>query len=211
MKLPKHTNTKIYIISLLIPVVLTAVLTSIQTIALVSSSQKIGAGNHKMTTNEMITAIASGALINFIFWLLIPLMTYAILYLIQIYRMWDTINDGHSRTTPGKAIGFLLIPVFNIFWVFNIWGGFPTDYNAFVNRHQLNGRVPFLNQTLYQFYPVFIFLSGLVVTIPFLLIYFAFVLNSSNKAIDNLKSALAESHLQNYQPQSPNLAFQPRI
>jgi len=37
-----------------------------------------------------------------------------VLYYILLYRFWDVIQDGSPRTTPGKGIGFLFIPFFNL-------------------------------------------------------------------------------------------------
>jgi hypothetical protein len=39
----------------------------------------------------------------------------AVVQMMLIYNAWSAINDGQARTTPGKAVGFLLIPLFNIY------------------------------------------------------------------------------------------------
>lgn len=207
MKLPKHTNTRIYIVSLLIPVVLTVILilmSFILPIFLVS----IGAGREVILMSNLMTFLIIPL---FFVLILIPLFTYMVLYLIQIYRMWDVINDGHSRATPGEALGYLFVPFYNLYWIFDIWGGFPTDYNAFVERHSVTDKVPLLKPTIYQLFPVLILLSVLVITTPVLLVYFAFLLNSSNKAIDSLKTAVAESRQQFAQQQPANMALQPQL
>jgi hypothetical protein len=79
-----------------------------------------------------------------------------------VWKMWSSIQDGHARTTPGKAIGFLFIPIFNIYWIFQVWGGFPADYNNYVNRYKLP--IPYLASRLFTAYPVLILLT----LIPFL-------------------------------------------
>ncbi|HUS18149.1 MAG TPA: hypothetical protein VMZ25_00730 [Terriglobales bacterium] len=81
----------------------------------------------------------------------------AILYgaavqLLLIYKAWSAINDGQARTTPGKAAGFLLIPLFNIYWVFQAIYGFAQDYNKFIARHQK--QVPALDEKLFLAYPI---------------------------------------------------------
>jgi len=58
-----------------------------------------------------------------------------IVRLVLWYKMWAAIQDGHARTTPGKAIGFLFIPVFNIYWVFQAVWGFSKDCNKYIKRH----------------------------------------------------------------------------
>jgi hypothetical protein len=63
-----------------------------------------------------------------------------------LYKMWAAIQDGQARTTPGKAIGLLFIPLFNYYWIFQVLPGYATDYNKFVERHRINA--PRLSQGL---------------------------------------------------------------
>jgi hypothetical protein len=49
-----------------------------------------------------------------------------------LFKAWDLIQDGHPRTTPGKAVGFLFIPFFNLYWIFQSTSGFAKDYNIFI-------------------------------------------------------------------------------
>lgn len=63
-----------------------------------------------------------------------------------LYKMWAAIQDGQARTTPGKAIGFLFIPLFNYYWIFQVLPGYATDFNKFVDRHRVNA--PKLSQGL---------------------------------------------------------------
>ncbi len=59
----------------------------------------------------------------------------AVVVCIMVYRMWKAIQDGYARTTPGKAVGFMFIPFFNLYWIFQAYWGFSKDYNAFIERH----------------------------------------------------------------------------
>lgn len=76
----------------------------------------------------MVT-VTLGALLSWLF--------AVIVMIVLIYCMWKAIQDGHARTSPGKAIGLLFIPVFNLYWLFQICWGFSRDYNRFVSRHSL--------------------------------------------------------------------------
>ena len=59
------------------------------------------------------------------------------------YKAWAAIQDGHARTTPGKAIGFLFIPFFNFYWAFQALWGWAKDYNAYAARHSIQApRMP---------------------------------------------------------------------
>ena len=57
-----------------------------------------------------------------------------------IHRIWKAIQDGHASTSPNKAVGFIFIPVFNLFWFFQAFWGFAKDYNRFIDRHELDLR-----------------------------------------------------------------------
>jgi len=37
---------------------------------------------------------------------------------IILYRAWHVIQAGGAKTTPGKAVGFMFIPYFNLYWMF---------------------------------------------------------------------------------------------
>jgi hypothetical protein len=57
-----------------------------------------------------------------------------VVFLVLLYKSWASIQDGFARTSPGKAIGFLFIPIFNFYWVFNVMPGFVRDYNSYLVR-----------------------------------------------------------------------------
>lgn len=60
-----------------------------------------------------------------------------VLFCIILYRSWEQIQDGRARTTPGKAVGFLFIPFFNLYWIFEAYTGFVRDSNAYIQRYAL--------------------------------------------------------------------------
>lgn len=65
----------------------------------------------------------------------IPMLYGAIVMLVLYHRMWGSIQDGHARTTPGKAVGMLFVPFYNVYWAFQVVWGFSKDYNAYIERH----------------------------------------------------------------------------
>ena len=75
-----------------------------------------------------------------------------VIQMVMIYKAWSAINDGQARTTPGKAVGFMFIPLFNIYWLFQVSYGFAQDYNKFIARHQK--RVPVLDEKIFLAYPI---------------------------------------------------------
>jgi len=61
-----------------------------------------------------------------------------IVALVFIYKIWDAIADQYARTTPAKAVGFLFIPFFQLYWVFQAIWGFAKDCNAYIDRNAIN-------------------------------------------------------------------------
>jgi hypothetical protein len=130
-----------------------------------------GLGIDDDLTNLFVGVLVVLSIAPFIF-------TQMILTFVVIYKMWSSIQGGRStRTTPGKAIGFLFIPFFNLYWIFQVWGGFPTDYNRYIEDHSLP--VPKLSQGLYVAYPVLVvlcaipflgFLLALIATLVFIIV-----------------------------------------
>jgi hypothetical protein len=133
----------------------------------------------------------------FIFLAFAPfLLANVILTYVVIYKMWASIRDGNlARTTPGKAVGFLFIPFYNIYWLFQVWTGFPTDYNKYVEHHRLN--VPALASGIYTVHPVLVALSvipGLnVLTAPISLITFVVITAKTSDAVNRLADAAQQS------------------
>lgn len=52
-----------------------------------------------------------------------------ILRLIYTYRAWVVLQPATMVTTPGKAVGFLFIPLFNIYWVFIAYWKWSQEWN----------------------------------------------------------------------------------
>ncbi len=58
------------------------------------------------------------------------LATSSVTHYVMVYRMWKSIQwGGTARTGPGKALGLMLVPVFNIYWAYQAYWGFAQDYN----------------------------------------------------------------------------------
>ncbi len=53
-------------------------------------------------------------------------------WLLTLYQMWSGLPDDQARTTPVKAVALMLIPIFNLYWLFQVVWGFAKDYNAFL-------------------------------------------------------------------------------
>lgn len=55
------------------------------------------------------------------------------------HRLWTIIPVQHRKTTPGKAVGFLFIPFFNLYWVFVAYYGLAKALNAHMQRNGIQG------------------------------------------------------------------------
>ena len=77
----------------------------------------------------------------------LPLFVLSIVQMIFIYKMWAAINDGQTKPTPGAALGLLFVPFFSLYWVFVVFPGYATRYNAYLQRHGI--QAPQLGQGLF--------------------------------------------------------------
>lgn len=77
---------------------------------------------------------ASLIMVLFFFGVLCISIYIVIVFLFCLFRAWNSIQPGHPRTTPLKAIGFLFIPFYNFYWVFQSVKGFVPDYNIFITE-----------------------------------------------------------------------------
>ncbi|MDA2913270.1 hypothetical protein MYX77_04810 [Acidobacteriia bacterium AH_259_A11_L15] len=51
------------------------------------------------------------------------------------YRLWKRIQDGQTQVTPGRAVGYLFIPIYGLFWMWKVWAGYADALNSFRERH----------------------------------------------------------------------------
>jgi predicted Zn finger-like uncharacterized protein len=81
------------------------------------------------------------------------------------YKMWAAIQTGDASTTPAKAVGFMFIPVFNIYWALSMITGFAEDYNDFIRRNSIKTKA--LSLILALVFAFMFILSATIVTTPF--------------------------------------------
>jgi hypothetical protein len=73
----------------------------------------------------------------------IPWLYGTVIALVLLYKAWKAIQDGQVRTTPGRAVGFLFIPFYNFYWIFQAYWGLAKDYNSYISRHDISAaRLP---------------------------------------------------------------------
>jgi hypothetical protein len=70
----------------------------------------------------------------------IPFLIAAIVFdCIILYRHWWLLQGHGARTTPGKAVGFSFIPLFNFYWCFVAYAGLAEDNNAYMDKAGIQG------------------------------------------------------------------------
>ena len=94
-----------------------------------------------VTKGEKFTAANIGLFIPGILVLLLGMALASIAAIIGyviLYKAWQAIQDGQPRTTPGKAVGYLFIPFFNLYWMFIAYWGWAKDCNAYISAKGLS-------------------------------------------------------------------------
>jgi len=81
-----------------------------------------------------------------------------------LYRAWAAIQDGHTHLSPGRAVGYMFIPVYDLFHMFSVTYGFAKAYNAYLVRHSLN--LPKLPQWFFLAFAIWCLAVGLTASIP---------------------------------------------
>ena len=63
------------------------------------------------------------------------LLAYLSCYYFYLYRLWEEIPGEIARTTPGNAAGLALIPLFNYYWQFIVFGGLYRNMNEVMESY----------------------------------------------------------------------------
>jgi hypothetical protein len=80
---------------------------------------------------------------------LICMVLSTIFFYMNLYRAWSCLAAGAPRTSPGKAIGFLFIPFFNLYWLFVAIAGLPKDWNRIVASYEDLRNAPRLSEGVF--------------------------------------------------------------
>ena len=91
----------------------------------------------------------------------IGILVASILNLITLYRAWACLRHSTPRTTPGLAVGFLFIPLFNLYWFFQAYYGLAKDWNRIMSQHPNLARMPRISEGLALTYCIGTFIPPL--------------------------------------------------
>jgi len=90
-----------------------------------------------------------------------------VFFCINFHRAWTCLQSGGAQTTPGKAVGFMFIPFFNLYWVFVAINGLPKDWNRIVASYEDLKAAPKLSETTFLLYCVGVFFFPLALIMIF--------------------------------------------
>ena len=68
---------------------------------------------------------------------ILPLIAGIVISYILLYRYWFIIQDGKTRTSPEKAVGFCFIPFFNFYWLYVAVVGLARDMNLYCDERNI--------------------------------------------------------------------------
>ncbi len=90
-----------------------------------------------LTALGFALAILAGN-INIFFFFVVPIILFAnVVAFVLHYKLWKAIQDPYSIVTPGKAVGYLFIPFYNIYWLFRSIYGFAVEHNDYIQRREI--------------------------------------------------------------------------
>ena len=119
------------------------------------------------------------------------LILSVVMGMMLLYKMWAAVQGPSARTTPGKAVGFLFIPFFNLYWIFQAYWGWAVDYNKMVKERQVNA--PLMPQGLALTLSIFHIITiipyiGLLFILPYTILMIVFFVKGTGR-VNNLVDA----------------------
>lgn len=77
------------------------------------------------------------------------LLGSAIVRLTTLYRAWVVLQPATTVTTPGKAVGFLFIPFFNLYWIFIAHWKWACEWNRITASYSNTQNAPKAKEGLF--------------------------------------------------------------
>lgn len=115
---------------------------------------------------------------------------------LMLYRAWFAIQPGGARTTPGKAVGFLFIPVFNIYWNFVAFPGWADHWNRIKANHGNLAAAPAVSYGIFITAPILALCSAIPI-LGFLIFPVSIIFSLiSRYQMSNVINFIASSHSQ---------------
>jgi len=107
-----------------------------------------------------------------IFVAFVPTTVAMVSWLWLLHEMGSGLQDGYARTTALQAVLLMCLPIFNLYWLFQVVWGFATDFNTYCLRHKLT--VKPLNTKLFWCF-CFLVVASVVPYLGFLISFLSMV------------------------------------
>lgn len=119
----------------------------------------------------------------------------SIIWLILLHKLWALIQGEQARTTPGKAVGFMFIPFFSFYWIFQAIWGWAQDFNRFTTENKLS--VPRVSESVALTFCILILVSivpfvGILSSVGSLVLFIIFMVQAIN-AVNATRQELVQS------------------
>lgn len=114
---------------------------------------------------------------------LIPMLIGVILGIVYLYRGWVLLQPHTAVSTPGKAVGYLFIPLFNLYWVFIAYWRWSQEWNRLVAASPSHPQAPRAGEGLFLGYAILSIsgvLLGVFSLIPLLIVQLMMMKNLCN-------------------------------
>lgn len=106
---------------------------------------------------------------------LVPLLLGTVLACIYLYRAWWIIADHTRLATPGRAVGFLFIPFYNLYWFFVAYWRWSEEWNRIVASDVAHRNPPRMTEGLFLTYAILNaagIIAGALAALPQIIIFF---------------------------------------
>ena len=70
---------------------------------------------------------------------IVPLILCSVFNCILHYKCWKAVPTSFARLTPGKAVGFLFIPFYGLYWAFPSFKGLGSDCSVIAETYGMRG------------------------------------------------------------------------
>lgn len=84
--------------------------------------------------------LAAGIPLSFVVIGLAGIIASVVFYCLILHKCWSLIPTDLAKTTPSKAVGFLFIPFFNLYWNFVAYYGLAQAINIETRRKKISDK-----------------------------------------------------------------------
>lgn len=102
-----------------------------------------------------------------------------IMQVVYLARVWSYLRYGNPRTTSGKAVGLLFVPLFNWYWIFVAFHGLAQDWNRITSQFVDLQRAPRMSEGAFLTYCI-----GCVVCPPLAVVMWFIVMSQICRCIN---------------------------